>query len=97
MSTIFLAAFAAFAIIDWIAVSKKHTRLEYFAKPATLAALILYAANGSAASPWLIAALALSLLGDVYLMVPGDLFIAGLVRRWFGPTKPRDSWAPAGT
>jgi uncharacterized membrane protein YhhN len=78
MSTICLAAFAAFAIIDWIAVSNKHTRLEYVAKPATLAALILYAANGSAASPWLIAALALSLLGDVYLMVPGDLFIAGL-------------------
>jgi uncharacterized membrane protein YhhN len=77
MSGICLVAFAVFAVTDWIAVSNKQTRLEYLAKPATLAALLLYAANGSA-SPWLIAALALSLLGDVYLMLPGDLFIAGL-------------------
>jgi uncharacterized membrane protein YhhN len=78
MSGVFLVAFAIFAITDWIAVSNKQTRLEYVAKPATLAALLLYAANGPSASPWLIAALALSLLGDVYLMLPGDLFIAGL-------------------
>lgn len=78
MSGIFLVAFAIFAVTDWVAVSNRQTRLEYVAKPATLTALLLYAANGSAASPWLIGALALSLLGDVYLMLPGDLFIAGL-------------------
>jgi len=78
MSGIWLLAFAVFAITDWVAVSNKQKRLEYVAKPATLTALLLYAANGSAASPWLIAALVLSLLGDVYLMLPGDLFIAGL-------------------
>jgi uncharacterized membrane protein YhhN len=78
MSGFFLMAFLIFAFADWVAVSNKQTRLEYVAKPAALAALLLYAANGSGASPWLIAALALSLLGDVYLMLPGDLFIAGL-------------------
>jgi alkenylglycerophosphocholine/alkenylglycerophosphoethanolamine hydrolase len=78
MSGIWLVAFAVFAVIDWIAVSNEQKRLEYVAKPAALAALLLYAANGAAASPWLIAALALSLLGDVYLMLPGDLVIAGL-------------------
>jgi uncharacterized membrane protein YhhN len=78
MSGIFLVAFAIFAVTDWIAVSNKQSRLEYVAKPATLAALLMYAANGHDASPWLMAALVLSLLGDVYLMLPGDLFIAGL-------------------
>jgi hypothetical protein len=59
MSGIFLAAFAIFAVTDWIAVSNRQTRLEYVAKPATLAALLVYAANGSAASPWLIAAMSI--------------------------------------
>lgn len=78
MSSVWLAAFALFAATDWIAVYKARKRIEYVAKPAALAALLLYASNGPATSGWLIAALALSLLGDVYLMVPGDLFIAGL-------------------
>jgi uncharacterized membrane protein YhhN len=78
MGTISLLAFFAFAVTDWIAVSQQRTDLEHIAKPATLAALLIYASTDPSASSWLIAALALSLLGDVYLMLPGNLFVAGL-------------------
>jgi uncharacterized membrane protein YhhN len=72
-----LVAFLAFAVADWIAVARRWRALEYAAKPAALAALLVWAAAG-ARSPWLLAALALSLLGDVFLMLPVDVFIAGL-------------------
>jgi uncharacterized membrane protein YhhN len=78
MSTLSLLAFFAFAIADWAAVSQRRTDLEYVTKPATLVALLIYASTDPSASSWLMAALALSLLGDVYLMLPGDRFIAGL-------------------
>jgi uncharacterized membrane protein YhhN len=78
MPTISLLAFFVFAVTDWIAVSQQRTDLEHIAKPAALGALLIYASTDPSASSWLIAALALSLLGDVYLMLPGDRFIAGL-------------------
>jgi uncharacterized membrane protein YhhN len=78
MAWVCLVAAAGFAVTDWIAVARGDKRLEYFAKPAALTALLLYAALGPNASWYLIAALGLSLLGDVYLMLPVDLFAAGL-------------------
>lgn len=78
MSVACLLAAIAFAIIDWIAVARAIKPLEYLAKPATLALLLLWAATGPNASWYLLAALALCLLGDVYLMLPVDLFAAGL-------------------
>jgi len=78
METTALFLFFALAALDWRAVRQKHKEIEYVAKPAALAALIVYAATGPAASPLLIAALCLGLLGDVYLMLPVDLFMAGL-------------------
>jgi uncharacterized membrane protein YhhN len=77
VATLALLAFAVLAVTDWVAVSRGSRELEYVAKPAALVALLLYAAWGGP-PPTLIAALALSLLGDVLLMVPGDLFVAGL-------------------
>jgi uncharacterized membrane protein YhhN len=71
-------AFLAFAVADWVAVSREQKEFEYVAKPAVLAALLIYATTGADPSGWLIAALALSLLGDVYLMLPANLFAAGL-------------------
>jgi uncharacterized membrane protein YhhN len=71
-------AFAAAAVIDWIAVARGQRPLEWLAKPAALALLLLWAATGPAASSALLAALAFSLLGDVYLMLPANLFAAGL-------------------
>lgn len=71
-------AFAVFAVANWVAVARGDKGMEYLTKPAALVALTIWAATGDDASVWLIAALALSLLGDVYLMLPTDVFTAGL-------------------
>ena len=78
----FLVLSAVAAVGDWLAVARRRTSLEYVCKPLTIALLIgvavsLDAADG-AVRGWFVAALALSLLGDVFLMVPRDLFVAGL-------------------
>jgi uncharacterized membrane protein YhhN len=79
---VFLAAFAAFALTDWVAVSPsvRNRALEYVCKPAALAALIAFAATMDPANraqrAWFLAALAFSLTGDVLLMV--DAFVPGL-------------------
>ena len=72
-----LAVFGGAAVVDWVAVGRGFRGAEYVAKPAALAALIAYAA-ASSASAWLVAALALSLAGDVLLMLPFELFVPGL-------------------
>jgi uncharacterized membrane protein YhhN len=74
---LFLACAAA-AALDWLAVAQERRQLEWVAKPATLALLLLWAALGPAAGWPLLAALTFSLLGDVYLMLPANLFAAGL-------------------
>jgi uncharacterized membrane protein YhhN len=84
LETAALVAFAAFALLDWFAVARRNQTLEYVAKPAALAFLIVWAATGENASPLLIAALCLGLLGDIYLMLPVDLFIPGLTAFLFG-------------
>jgi uncharacterized membrane protein YhhN len=79
MAVASLIGFLLFAVVDWVTVAKGAKPAEYVAKPAALVALIVYAATGPAPSPWLIAALFFSLLGDVALMLlPGNLFVAGL-------------------
>jgi uncharacterized membrane protein YhhN len=78
MNALCLLAAFGFAVVDWYAVAEDRRLLEYVAKPATLGLLLLYAASGSDASWYLIAALAFALLGDVYLMLPDELFPAGL-------------------
>src|SRR5206468_3258623 len=62
-----------------VAVSQERGDVEHVVKPATLVALVLFAATGGNPSRWLLAALLFSLLGDVYLMLPGNYFVAGLV------------------
>jgi uncharacterized membrane protein YhhN len=78
LSVLCLIAAIACALVDWVAVARKRRPLEHLAKPATLGFLLLFAALGSNASWYLIAALTLSLLGDVYLMLQDELFPAGL-------------------
>src|SRR5438445_13384539 len=79
-----LSIAAAFAVVDWIAVSRRGASpaLEYVAKPATTAALIALAAAVDAVDPirrdWFLAALVLCLIGDVFLMLPGGAFVPGL-------------------
>ena len=78
MAEFALAGCLVFAVIDWWAVARGSKELEYVAKPATLGLLILYATANPEPSWWLITALVFSLLGDVYLMLPGGLFLPGL-------------------
>ncbi|MDX2168979.1 MAG: lysoplasmalogenase [Deltaproteobacteria bacterium] len=73
-----LIAAAIAAVVDWIAVARASKPLEWIAKPATLALLLLWGAQGPHATWALLAALTFSLLGDVYLMLPAELFLAGL-------------------
>ena len=67
---------------DWFAVTRERKPLEYACKPAVMA-FLLWAALGlrpdhPAQRGWFVAALALSLAGDVFLMLPRDAFVPGL-------------------
>ena len=78
-----LVVAAVAAVADWFAVATDRRKLEYVAKPLTMAALIVVAvtldpANGGRRA-WFVAAGALSLVGDVFLMLPRDRFVPGLV------------------
>jgi uncharacterized membrane protein YhhN len=81
-SAIALAVFAVAAVGDWVAIAMERTALEYVCKPAATAALVAAAATVDTADGarrwWFVAALVLSLAGDVLLMLPADLFVAGL-------------------
>jgi uncharacterized membrane protein YhhN len=77
----------AVAIGDWVAVRGRYFHIEYLLKPATLVLLIWSAAASDlhGAKPWVLAALVLSLAGDVALMFSPDepgrvdaLFLGGL-------------------
>jgi uncharacterized membrane protein YhhN len=70
------------AFVDWVAVLRDDRRTEYVAKPLTMvfliaAALVIDPSEGGARG-WFVAALVFSLAGDVFLMLPRDLFVPGL-------------------
>jgi uncharacterized membrane protein YhhN len=71
-----------FAVGDWYSRARTNAVLEYVCKPATLGALIVVAAvlhaHDGGVRVWFLAALALSLLGDVLLMLPKEQFVGGL-------------------
>lgn len=77
-----LALAAVVAVGDWIAVSAGARVAEYVLKPLTMVVLILAALeldpSSDAARGALVVGLVLSLVGDVLLMVPADLFVPGL-------------------
>ncbi len=78
-----LAPVFVFAGLDWVAVARGNRRAEYFFKPATTGALVMvaYLIGGDAPElqhDYIVAALAFSLIGDIFLMLPADLFIYGL-------------------
>lgn len=79
---VFVGAAAVFAVLNWIAVERKNQTLEYISKPAVTALLVVAAAtitpfDGSQRA-WFVAALVFCLAGDVFLMLPQDLFVPGL-------------------
>ena len=78
-----LLAFAlTAAFFDWLAVHQEQRSLEYLCKPLTLVLLIGCALAldpaDDAVRAWFVIALVLSLAGDVFLMLPRDLFVFGL-------------------
>jgi len=80
----FLMGFVALAaILDWYAVYRQWKKAEYLLKPLTMVLLflwLLFATGGmKGASLWFGIGLALSLAGDIFLMLPNEKFIAGLV------------------
>lgn len=67
---------------NWLAVATDRKHVEYVCKPGALAALVgvaltLDPTHGDVRA-WFVAALVLSLAGDVFLMLPSDRFVAGL-------------------
>lgn len=81
-ATILLAVALLAALIDWFAVATSRRSLEYAAKPAVMVALIAVALSlrpiNSTERIWFVAALTFGLVSDVFLMLPRDLFVAGL-------------------
>ena len=79
---VLLAATAVVAVVDWIVVAREWTRVEYVAKPLTMVGLIGVALaidpEFSDMRAAFVIALLCSLVGDVFLMLPSDRFVAGL-------------------
>jgi uncharacterized membrane protein YhhN len=77
-----LALCAVIALGDWWAVATSNRSVEYVLKPATMVALIGVALALHPAIPamrwWFVAALVLSMLGDIFLMLPDE-------EKWFVP------------
>ncbi len=77
-----LAAAGVAAVVNWWSRSTGSRPLEYASKPATMVLLIGVALaldpHHADRRDWFVAALVLSLAGDVFLMLPSDRFVAGL-------------------
>lgn len=82
-TAIVLGLAAIWAVINWSAVARGDTRSEHLAKPLTMLALVAVALLLEPVDPtrraWFVAAGVLSLAGDVFLMLPRDRFVPGLV------------------
>ena len=74
---------AVIAAVDWTAVARSIRRLEYVAKPAVMVGLIAVALAMHPVSAiertFFVVALVLGLASDVFLMLPRDMFLLGLV------------------
>jgi uncharacterized membrane protein YhhN len=85
MATAFLVLTFFFAVLDWVSVynpQKPIKPLEYAAKPATTICLLAYflLAKGEAAPLfWFGLGLALSIAGDIFLLLPREQLMPGLV------------------
>ena len=82
LATGLLVAAGVSAVGNWIAVARGSTVGIYVFKPLTLVLMIAAALaldpTSDAARAWFVVALVFSLLGDVFLMLPTDAFVAGL-------------------
>lgn len=78
-----LAMTAAVAVLDWVAVGASIRLLELVAKPAVMIGLIVAAALlnpiNSLERGFFVVALGFGLASDIFLMLPQDMFLLGLV------------------
>jgi uncharacterized membrane protein YhhN len=83
LSWALLVVTVAIALADWVAVVRSLRWLEYLAKPAVMVGLIAVAITLQpihvTERAFFVVALALGLVSDVFLMLPGDMFLWGLV------------------
>lgn len=83
MSWVLLIATLVVAVTDWVAVSVGNRRIEYAAKPATMVVLVGLALSidtlDGSMRVLIVVGLLCSLAGDVFLMLPRDMFVLGLV------------------
>ncbi len=82
LSSTFLVLAVMMAILNWLAVARENSLLEYVSKPAATTSLLITALSldvvHDAPWGWRVAALALCIFGDVFLMLPRDAFVPGL-------------------
>lgn len=88
LAWVFLLAAAVPAVVNWVAVDRDQRSVIYVVKPLTMVLLIGAALaldpTDDAVRAWFVAALVLSLAGDVFLMLPEerrlpvDAFLLGL-------------------
>ena len=81
---IFLYLSIAIALIDWLVVAVERREMEYWAKPGVMVFLIIWfitqmPTDRGWLSLFILVGLIFSLAGDVFLMLPGKWFLAGLV------------------
>ena len=70
------------ALLDWYVVYKGWKKLEYFLKPLTMVFLFIFLITSTGlkgVSLWFGIGIIFSLAGDIFLMLPKEKFIAGLV------------------
>ncbi len=82
MTYLFLWIAIIIAILDWIAVVRNWRNVEYFAKPGFMVFLLVWLGQNTGfrgSLIWFALGLLFSLAGDVFLMLPKDKFIFGLV------------------
>jgi uncharacterized membrane protein YhhN len=70
------------AVVDWVAVQKRNKPVEYIAKPGVMVVLLIWLWQASAfqgALLWFGLGLLFSMAGDIFLMLPRERFIPGLI------------------
>jgi uncharacterized membrane protein YhhN len=82
LAFLLVALVLAAAFGNWTAVANSNKGLEYLCKPAVVVLLVGLALaldpRDPSARTWFVVALVCSLAGDVFLMLPRDLFVFGL-------------------
>lgn len=78
-----LGAVFLLAVGDWAAMRQGNRRAEYVLKPAVMVALIVWVITSAGVEGgilWFVLGLALSLVGDIFLMLPPErYFMLGLI------------------